>query len=244
MTDKSKNAASFDAADDIFGRMAESYDLLCDLFSLYAHRYWKSSLAKVIAATPGENLLDVAAGTGDIGLRVAKLLDASAHTRPNKHIVLGDLCSKMLAVAERKALRNGVECEYRELNAHDLDGVADESVDILSISFAMKICNRDDVLAAAHRVLKPGGRFFCLEAARIPNRLVHSAYLAYMRLCVPLIALWVTKGDRSAYDYLLRGVHDFPNQTQFAREIENAGFRDVTFDNLTFGIVALHSASK
>lgn len=239
-----KNAAAFNAEDDIFARMAESYDLLCDLFSVYAHRYWKSRLAREIAETPGTEFLDIAAGTGDIGLRVAEHLTSRKEAFRAKHIVLGDLCPKMLAVAQRKAGEKGIQCEFRELNAHGLEGVANTSVDILSMSFAMKICNRDEVLAAAYRVLKPGGKFYCLEAARIPNHFIHGAYLTYMRLCVPLIAMWVTKGDRSAYDYLLKGVHDFPGQTEFADEISASGFTDVTYRNMTFGIVALHSATK
>ena len=234
-----KNSANYDSHDDVFARTAESYDLLCDLFSLYSHRLWKSRLAKEIVKTDGDVLLDIAAGTGDIALRVA-----SNKNRKTKKIILGDLCPKMLEVAKNKALKKGVKCEFEIINAHDLSSYKDNSVDIISISFAMKICERDKVLLQAHRVLKSGGTFYCLEAARIPITVLHKLYLGYMSLCVPLIATIVTKGDRSAYNYLLKGINDFPNQKQLKIEIEQSGFRNVKYINMTFGIVALHSGKK
>lgn len=96
-----KNAASFDVSDEVFSRMANSYDILCDLFSLFAHRYWKMYLANKIANTVGKNFLDIAAGTGDIGLRVAAKIKKS-QPELEKTIVMGDICEKMLAVAKKK----------------------------------------------------------------------------------------------------------------------------------------------
>jgi ubiquinone/menaquinone biosynthesis C-methylase UbiE len=112
------------------------------------------------------------------------------------------------------------------------------------MSFGMKICDRARVMAEAHRVLKPGGRFLCLEAARIPVPWVHAAYLKYMDWCLPLIGRLAAEGDRSAYDYLLRGVHGFPEQQALVRELEAVGFESVRYTNLTLGIVALHEAVK
>ena len=108
----------------------------------------------------------------------------------------------------------------------------------------MKICERQKVLSEALRVLKPGGWFFCLEAARIPNEGLHAAYLAYMSWCLPLIGRIAARGDRGAYDYLLQGIREFPPPSAFAAELVEHGFQDVTFDTLTFGIVALHQARK
>lgn len=240
----SQNSASFDITDDVFSRTAESYDMLCDLFSLYTHRYWKAYLAKRVADTPGINFVDIAAGTGDIAIRVASYLSKNKATENNKNIVLADLCEKMLSVARMKATKKSLNCEYRIMNAHDLESIPDNSVDILTISFAMKICERDQVLLSAYRVLKPGGKFYCLEASRIPWRWLHSLYLTYMNICVPIIARIVTRGDKSAYNYLLRGIHDFPNQVNFMNEMKSVGFSDITYTNLSLGIVALHEASK
>jgi demethylmenaquinone methyltransferase/2-methoxy-6-polyprenyl-1,4-benzoquinol methylase len=235
----STNAAEFDAGlDDVFTRIAGRYDRLCDVFSLLAHRYWKSTMARQIATDRGLTLLDVASGTGDIALRVARRRLAA-----NKVIIAGDICSAMLAIAKRKASDQAIKIDFRHLNAHELD-VPDSSVDAYAISFGMKICDRVLVLQEAFRVLKPGGRMYCLEASRIPVSFIHAAYLRYMDWCLPLIARISTGGDRGAYDYLLRGIHDFPCAPLFSREIESLGFQNVSYRYMTFGIVALHVASK
>jgi ubiquinone/menaquinone biosynthesis C-methylase UbiE len=122
--------------------------------------------------------------------------------------------------------------------------IADNSVDLFSIAFAMKICDRKRIVAEAMRVLKPGGQFFCLEASRIPNAGVQSVYLRYMDWCLPVMGWIATGGDRSAYNYLLRGIHGFPAAPDFAQELRETGFTDVGYQNLTFGIVALHRARK
>ena len=122
--------------------------------------------------------------------------------------------------------------------------IADASIDVYAISFGLKICERRLVLEEAFRTLRPGGSILCLEASRIPAAFFHSVYLGYMDWCLPLIARIATGGDRGAYDYLLRGIHDFPGAVELAREFEGAGFVDVAFTYLTFGIVALHVARK
>jgi ubiquinone/menaquinone biosynthesis methyltransferase len=190
-----------------------------------------------MAAHPGTIVFDAASGTGDIPLRLLR------RDHNPRELWVTDVCPQMLAMAERKLpRRDDVKIALR--NAEALTEVADNSVDLYSISFGMKICDRTLVVAEAFRVLKPGGTFFCLEAARIPVPLLHSAYLTYMDWCLPLIGRLAASGDASAYDYLLRGVHDFPNQRIFADELRAAGFEAVAYENLTFGIVALHEATK
>jgi demethylmenaquinone methyltransferase / 2-methoxy-6-polyprenyl-1,4-benzoquinol methylase len=236
----SSNAAEFDAGtDDVFSRIAGRYDRLCDVFSLVAHRYWKAAMARQIAGDRGISVLDVASGTGDIALRVARRAEAR-----DKSIVASDICPAMLANAKQKAgKQSSLKIEFRHLNAHQLD-VADSSVDAYAISFGLKICDRALVLKEAFRVLEPGGRIYCLEASRIPVSFIHGAYLRYMDWCLPLIARVATGGDRGAYDYLLRGIHDFPGAPLLAREIEAYGFEDVAYRYMTFGIVALHVGTK
>lgn len=236
--DTSPNAARFLAEqDDVFARIAQRYDLLCDLFSLGAHRIWKSRMALRLAERHGDTVLDLASGTGDIPLRLLG--------RPGAPRVLWvtDLSPSMLSLAREKVGDMG-ECRFSLADAESLIDFADNSVDLVSISFGLKICDRQRVTAEALRVLKPGGGFFCLEAARIPWPWLHAAYLAYMGWCLPLIATLAVGGDRSAYDYLLRGIHDFPHQERLAAEFAEAGFIEVTYENLTFGIVALHMATK
>jgi demethylmenaquinone methyltransferase / 2-methoxy-6-polyprenyl-1,4-benzoquinol methylase len=238
------NAAKLDTdADDVFGRIAERYDLLCDIFSVLSHRRWKQRLAEEIVKTDGVTFVDVASGTGHIVHRVMKLL-ADRPGAQRKSILATDLSDKMLAVARRKDAGHYKDIIYAVSSAYHLKDVATSSVDVLSISFAMKITDRLQVMREAARVLKPGGTFFCLEAARIPVGFVHRAYLTYMNLCLPFMALIATGGDRSAYDYLLRGIHNFPDQRKLCAEIEAFGFRDVSYANISLGIVALHRGTR
>jgi ubiquinone/menaquinone biosynthesis methyltransferase len=223
--------------------MDRRYEFLCDVFSVCAHRVWKNRIARRIAETPGTLMLDVASGTGDIPFRVLRRLDATPLVK-SKKLLVTDICPEMLSMARTKLGTGDPRIEYSLLDAHDLNSIESNSVDVYSISFGMKIMDRKRVLSEAHRVLRPGGTFFCLEAARIPVRFVHNAYLKYMDWCLPFIARLATGGDVSAYDYLLRGVHEFPDQRTFATQMENHGFDSVGFENLTLGIVALHKGVK
>lgn len=233
------NAAGFRSErDDVFGRIAGRYDLLCDLFSVGMHRLWKRGMARRMSRHPGEVVLDVASGTGDIPLRLAR-----RGGRP-RELMVTDISDNMLAMARRKLESCGVNLSFRILDAENLVELPDGSVDVYSISFGMKICDRARVVREAMRVLKPGGRFYCLEAARIPARWLHAVYLAYMSWCMPLIGRIATGGDASAYLYLLRGVREFPDQREFAGELRDAGFADVGWRNMTLGIVALHEGRK
>ena len=234
------NAAIFNPKqDDVFARIASRYDRLCDIFSLGIHRLWKRHMVARMVAHSGNVIFDAASGTGDIPLRFLKRDKTAGRT-----FWVTDLCPQMLVIAEAKLGPRPKNIKVAMRNAEDLREVENNSIDLYSISFGMKICDRTRVVAEAYRVLKPGGTFFCLEAARIPNKQIHGAYLKYMDWCLPLIGQIAAHGDASAYDYLLRGVHDFPDQKSFAFELEAAGFSNVQFENLTFGIVALHEATK
>lgn len=239
------NSARFDPhVDDVFARIASKYDYLCDIFSLGAHRLWKRRMSSEIAARHKDKILDVASGTGDIALSVAKTLE---RTKSSSTVIASDICLEMLAMAQAKAdVQNIPESRlsFEVLDAHDLKTVADNSIDVYALSFGMKICDRDRLIPEALRVLKPGGTLYCLEASTIPFKPLHWAYLRYMEWCIPVIAYMATGGDRSAHDYLLKGIHDMPDQKTFKAELENYGFDNVVFKNLSFGIIALHKGQK
>jgi len=240
-TGSDSNAACFNVArDDVFSRIASRYDRLCDLFSFCIHRLWKSRMARRILALPWERMLDVAAGTGDIALRVVRNLGAER----KRFCIVSDICPAMLDIARRRAGRLANTVEFQTLDAHQLTAIGTASIDLYSMSLGMKICDRKQALAEAWRVLRPGGTFICLEASEIPVRFLHCAYLTYMRLCMPVLGWLATGGDSSAYDYLLKGVCQFPSAQQFANEITAQGFIDVTYERLTLGIVAIHLARK
>jgi ubiquinone/menaquinone biosynthesis methyltransferase len=224
--------------DDVFARIAGRYDLLCDIFSLGIHRIWKSHMAARIAAHAGETVLDAASGTGHIPLRLL-----ARGSRPGV-LWVTDTCPQMLALARSRLAGAGEGLKFAVCDATNLEEFEAGTLDVYSISFGMKICDREKVVREAFRVLRPGGRFYCLEAARITFSPLHAAYLLYMDWCMPLIGRIAANGDASAYAYLLKGIHDFPDQEAFAAELRRAGFAPVAYRNLTLGIVALHEAVK
>jgi ubiquinone/menaquinone biosynthesis methyltransferase len=235
-----QNAAEFHPSEDnVFARIAGRYDRLCDIFSLGIHRLWKRAIARRMATHPGTVVLDAASGTGDIPLRLMRGFPAAMRGRT---LLVTDLCPQMLAKAREKLATYATDIAVHDCER--LVGIASGSIDLYSISFGMKICDRQRVMAEAFRVLKPGGTLFCLEAARIPMPIIHAAYLRYMEWCLPLIGRIASGGDPSTYVYLLKGVREFPAQREFAEELRAVGFTDIAYRNLTFGIVAIHEATK
>ncbi|MGE0421732.1 MAG: ubiquinone/menaquinone biosynthesis methyltransferase [Reyranellaceae bacterium] len=234
------NAAEFAwQHDDVFGRIAARYDVLCDLFSFGIHRIWKRRVARRIADEPWDTLLDGATGTGHIVQRIL----AHESTR-DRRIVASDISPKMLAIAQRRLAGQRDRVELRTLDAESMPGIADASVDAYSISLGLKICDRHRALEEALRVLKPGGRLVVLEASNIAWAPLHRAYLAYMSLCMPALGWLATGGDASAYKYLLQGIREFPSAQALAEEIAGHGFTDVGFERLSLGIVAIHWGRK
>ena len=235
-----ENAAEFAwQHDDVFGRIAARYDLLCDVFSLGIHRLWKRRVAERIASEAWSTLLDGATGTGDILLRLFARQQPAGRT-----VIASDISEKMLAVAQRRLSRHDRSIRMQRLDAEAMPSIADASVDAYSISLALKICNRRRVLDEAFRVLKPGGRLIVLEASNIPWRPLQQAYLAYMSVCMPLLGWLATGGDASAYKYLLHGIREFPSAEGLADELRTHGFKEVGFERLSLGIVAIHTARK
>lgn len=239
---RNANAAAFKPkADDVFGRIAGRYDMLCDIFSLGLHRRWKRRVAQIIAEAQWACMLDAAAGTGHI---VTRVLARSPGIADKRHIIVSDLSAPMLAISKRKTASVTDRIDYRILDAEHMPSIESGSLDLYSMSLGLKICDRAKVLQEAHRVLKPGGRIVTLEASAIRWPWLHRCYLTYMNFCMPLIGRIATGGDASAYQYLLKGVHGFPNAEGLATEMRAMGFENVRFELMSLGIVAIHSAVK
>lgn len=237
---KTENAAEFAwQHDDVFGRIASRYDLLCDLFSLGIHRLWKRRVARRIAGEHWSTLLDGATGTGDIILRLLAHESTTGRT-----VVASDISAKMLAIAQRRLGRHRDRVRLERLDAENMPSIAAGSVDAYSMSLGLKICNRRLALDEAFRVLRPGGRLIVLESSNIPCKPLQAAYLGYMSLCMPALGWLATGGDSSAYKYLLHGIREFPTAELLAAEMRAHGFEEVSFERQSLGIVAIHTARK
>jgi demethylmenaquinone methyltransferase / 2-methoxy-6-polyprenyl-1,4-benzoquinol methylase len=237
----STNAAEFNvASDDVFGRIAGRYDILCDLFSLGIHRLWKRKVASRIVQEPWNCMLDAAAGTGDVVFQVVQ----RERIQPHQSVIVSDISPQMLAIAQRRAGIFSKTFDFRLLDAHSMPSIDTGSIDLYSISLGLKICERTQVLREAMRVLRPGGRLIALEASSIVWPWLQRIYLTYMSFCMPIIGWVATGGDASAYRYLLKGIQEFPGAEVFAAELKSAGFEDVSFERLSLGIAAIHLARK
>jgi len=225
----------------VFDSVAERYDLMNDLMSGGLHRLWKASLVADLRPRPGAVLLDVAGGTGDIARRY--LDRAEAKGVAGVRAVLLDINQRMLAVGRNRSLDRGRAdaLSYVVGDAETLP-VASASVDAYTIAFGLRNVTRiDAALAEARRVLKPGGRFYCLEFSRIIVPGLDRLYQSYSFRLVPLIGAVVAR-DRAAYQYLVESIRRFPPQAALAERIQAAGLERVRFRNLSGGIAAIHSA--
>jgi demethylmenaquinone methyltransferase / 2-methoxy-6-polyprenyl-1,4-benzoquinol methylase len=226
----------------LFDSVAPRYDLMNDLMSGGIHRSWKAEMVAWLKPRPGQVLLDVAGGTGDIALRALPRL-AAVQTAPARSIVVCDASEGMLEVGRARALDQGILAgiEWVCADAERLP-VADQSIDLYTIAFGLRNVTRiDAALAEACRALKPGGRFVCLEFTPEITPLLQPFYDLYSFHIVPLLGRIVT-GDREAYAYLVESIRRFPRQNELCEMIARAGLDQVRFRNLTGGVAALHSA--
>jgi demethylmenaquinone methyltransferase / 2-methoxy-6-polyprenyl-1,4-benzoquinol methylase len=223
----------------VFDSVANRYDLMNDLMSGFIHRRWKDELVAWLAPRAEQTLLDVAGGTGDIACRALKRLDPEH----GGGVIVCDVNEQMLDVGRARAIDDGIIAgiEWVCGNAEALP-IADRSVDLYTIGFGLRnVTHIERALAEARRVLKPGGRFLCLEFAPAATPWLAPAYDLYSFHVLPLIGQIVT-GDRDAYTYLVESIRRFPSQTTLCDLIEAAGLGRPRFRNLTGGVAALHSA--
>jgi len=228
--------------DAVFDRVAARYDLMNDLMSGGLHRLWKDALVAWLApprrTRVGYRVLDLAGGTGDIAFRIAE-------RAPDAEVLVADVNSEMLAVGRRRGAarkpQRGVE--FVEANAEELP-FPDGRFDAVTIAFGIRNVPRIELaLRQAFRVLKPGGRFLCLEFSTVDIAVLDRAYEVYSFRVIPALGGLVV-GDREPYDYLVDSIRSFPNQARFAAMIADAGFGHVEYRNLSGGIAAIHSGWK
>ena len=222
----------------VFDSVAERYDLMNDLMSGGIHRWWKAEMVRWLGPRPGQRLLDVAGGTGDIAHRALSRLDPE-----RGGVVVCDANPRMLEIGRARMIDDGILAGI-EFLCGDAEALplADRSFDLYTIAFGLRNVTRiERALAEARRVLKPGGRFLCLEFTPAVTPLLQPLYDLYSFQVLPLLGQIVT-GDRDAYTYLVESIRRFPAQSDLCERIAAAGLGQVKFRNLTGGIAALHSA--
>ena len=220
----------------VFSSVASSYDVMNDCMSLGIHRLWKNHFIRQVNPRSGEAILDVAGGTGDIAQRLVRQASQAK-------VTVCDLNAEMVAVGRDRALDHGLlKLDWSVGNAQALPFPA-ASFNAYTIAFGLRnVTEIDTALAEAYRVLRRGGRFFCLEFSKVAAPLA-PAYDTYSRHVIPFLGDKVAR-DRASYEYLVESIRRFPSQAELAGRIEAAGFGLVKFENLSAGIAAIHSGYK
>ena len=220
---------------EVFNSVAPKYDLMNDLMSLGIHRLWKEAMINRLRPRPGMRLADVGGGTGDIAFKFL------AHG--GSHVQVIDINRDMLSFGRDRAIDRGIldGIEWIHGDAEDLP-LDDMSVDAYTTAFCIRnVTHIDKALSEAKRVLRPGGRFLCLEFSEVTAPALRQLYDTYSFRVLPALGEQIAR-DRNAYRYLAESIRKFPNQARFAEMITAAGLARVDFRNLTGGIAAIHSA--
>ncbi len=219
----------------VFSQVYKKYDIMNDIMSLGAHRIWKSKLIDWMNPQPHNTLVDVASGTGDIAKLFSKKIDNSAKVvcvEPNDEMYL----------TGKNNLKIFKKIKWYKTSAEKLP-FKDNSFDFYTISYGLRnVSNIDLSLQEALRVLKPGGRFMCLEFSKINNEIINSIYQKYSKI-IPFIGKYVV-GSSKPYDYLIKSINEFYTQDQLMSLVKKNGFSKVEYRNLSNGISAIHSGWK
>ena len=234
----------------VFEKVANSYDQMNDAMSLGIHRIWKDIFIQRLGPTHGSKLLDSAGGTGDITFRYLNYLkNTRNHQALKSSVTVCDINKNMLEVGKIRAEKqswtsqDNVDINWEECDAENLP-LENDSFTAYTIAFGIRNVTRiDKVLSEAYRVLTPGGRFMCLEFSHVDNDALRWFYDQYSFQVIPVLGTLVV-GEWQPYQYLVESIRKFPDQEHFKDMIEEAGFRNVTYENLTCGVVAIHSGFK
>jgi len=223
----------------VFSSVAPKYDLMNDLMSFGIHRFWKQFTLDQSAVRPGQKVLDIAGGTGDLAAKFSRRLGQDGQ------VVLADINGSMLSVGRDRLIDSGIvgNVDYAQANAEHLP-FADETFDCVSIAFGLRnVTDKDAALKSMCRVIKPGGRLLVLEFSKPVLPLLSKLYDQYSFNALPLMGKWIAN-DEASYRYLAESIRMHPDQETLKTMIEGAGFDRVDYHNLTGGVVALHKAIK
>ena len=220
---------------NVFNQVYDRYDLMNDFMSLGIHRLWKKSLLNMMNPSSNQNLIDVACGTGDIAKLFVK------HVNKLSRIACVDPNKGMISKGKEKLSK------FKNINwiisPAEKIPLSENLFDFYTISFGLRnTANIDKALSEAYRVLKPGGRFLCLEFSKIQNTNLETLYKNYSKL-IPSIGKFVV-GEKQPYEYLIKSIEDFLNQEELIDAMVKNNFKKCTYRNLSGGIVSIHSGWK
>jgi demethylmenaquinone methyltransferase / 2-methoxy-6-polyprenyl-1,4-benzoquinol methylase len=224
---------------EVFHSVADKYDVMNDLMSFGIHRIWKKITIEYSSVRKGQKVLDLAGGTGDLTAKFSQLVGDSGL------VVLADINESMLKVGRDKLRDKGLfkNIEYVQANAEELP-FADNYFDCITISFGLRnVTDKEKALCSIWRVLKPGGRLLILEFSKPQYQILNKAYDLYSFTMLPLMGK-IVANDSESYRYLAESIRMHPDQNTLKRMMEDAGFVDVKYHNMTGGIVALHFGFK
>ena len=220
---------------NVFNQVYDRYDLMNDFMSLGIHRLWKKSLLNMMNPSSNQNLIDVACGTGDIAKLFVK------HVNKLSRIACVDPNKGMISKGKEKLSK--FENINWIISPAEKIPLSDNLFDFYTISFGLRnTANIDKALSEAYRVLKPGGRFLCLEFSKIQNTNLETLYKNYSKL-IPSIGKFVV-GEKQPYEYLIKSIEDFLNQEELIDAMVKNNFKKCTYRNLSGGIVSIHSGWK
>ncbi|MGB0449701.1 MAG: bifunctional demethylmenaquinone methyltransferase/2-methoxy-6-polyprenyl-1,4-benzoquinol methylase UbiE [Porticoccaceae bacterium] len=224
---------------EVFHSVASSYDLMNDLMSAGIHRLWKRMTIEMSGVRRGHRVLDIAGGTGDLAAKFSRIVG------PEGQVVLADINDSMLKVGRDRLMDRGVvnNIQFAQANAQYLP-FPDNSFDVITIAFGLRnVTDKDMALRSMNRVLKPGGKLLVLEFSKPPSQLLSKIYDSYSFSILPKLGQLFAK-DSDSYQYLAESIRMHPDQETLKGMVENAGFSNCDYHNMTGGIVALHRGVK
>jgi demethylmenaquinone methyltransferase/2-methoxy-6-polyprenyl-1,4-benzoquinol methylase len=224
---------------EVFDSVAAQYDLMNDLMSCGLHRLWKRFTIELSAVRSGQTVLDIAGGTGDLAAKFSKLVGADGK------VILADINAAMLSVGRDRLIDKGTlsNIDVVQADAQFLP-FDDNSIDCITIAFGLRnVTDKAKALRSMHRVLKPGGRVLVLEFSKPTSPLLSKVYDAYSFSALPAMGKLITD-DADSYRYLAESIRKHPDQESLLEMVEDAGFVDCRYHNMTGGIVAVHRGIK
>ncbi len=223
----------------VFHSVAAKYDIMNDVMSFGIHRMWKRFTIESAGARPGMKVLDLAGGTGDLTAKFSRIVGDTGQ------VILADINDSMLKVGREKLRDKGIvgNVDYVQANAEALP-FPDNHFDIITIAFGLRnVTNKDAAIASMLRVLKPGGKLLVLEFSKPQHEIMRKVYDLYSFKVLPKMGSLITK-DADSYEYLAESIRMHPDQDTLKQMMEDAGFEQVNYTNMTDGIVALHKGYK